>query len=189
MDFTEKKTFTISVNDIERYTENANLPQMLAVGDVKAGDYVDIRVRCDSSTNRSLDIKACMVNDELFRQGYEILSASTLELTAFEDTFVEGFISCNRDGLLYTSIPQNGNWKVWVDDQPAEIQLVGECMIAVELSQGNHWVTFRYENAAFNLGWKISLLCAAVFAANVWYSRRGNRRRQHPGDHTGKYQK
>ena len=76
-----------------------------------------------------------------------------------------------------------------MDDQPAEIQLVGECMIAVELNQGNHWITFRYENAAFNLGWKISLLCTAVFAANVWYSRRGNRRRQHPGDHTGKYQK
>ena len=189
VDFPEKKTFTISVNDIERYTENANLPQMLAVGDVKAGDYVDIRVRCDSGTNRSLDIKACMVNDELFRQGYEILSASTLELTVFEDTFVEGFIACNRDGLLYTSIPQNGNWRVWVDDQPAEIQLVGECMIAVELSQGNHWVTFRYENQAFSLGWKISLLCAAAFAANVWYSRRGNRRRQHPGYHTGKYQK
>ena len=130
-----------------------------------------------------------MVNDELFRQGYEILSASTLELTAFEDTFVEGFISCNRDGLLYTSIPQNGNWKVWVDDQPAEIQLVGECMIAVELSQGNHWVTFRYENQAFSLGWKISLLCAAVFAMAVWFGHGGNRRRQHPGDHTGKYQK
>ena len=84
-------------------------------------------------------------------------------MTTFRNTLVEGTIECNRDGLLYTSIPQNGNWIVEVDGEVVEEKLVGECMIGVRLTEGQHTVTFRYHNAAFSLGWKISLGCAAVF--------------------------
>ena len=94
-----------------------------------------------------------------------MLRASTLELTQFSNTRVEGTILCNRDGLLYASIPQNGNWSVLVDGEEAEIRLVGDCMIGVELTEGEHTVTYVYHNAAFALGWKISLFCAAILAA------------------------
>jgi uncharacterized membrane protein YfhO len=72
-------------------------------------------------------------------------------------------INCNRAGLLYASIPQNGNWEVKVDGKSAEIQLVGDCMVGVMLTQGQHLVEYTYRNAAFALGWKISLFCAAIF--------------------------
>ena len=49
------------------------------------------------------------------------------------------------------------------DGQPAEITLVGDCMIGVELSGGVHTVSFIYRNPAFGLGWKISLLCGTAF--------------------------
>ena len=51
-----------------------------------------------------------------------------------------------------------------MDGEEAEITLVGDAMIGVELTQGEHTVTFRYQNAAFALGWKISLACALIFA-------------------------
>ncbi len=102
------------------------------------------------------------MNDEVFRQGYEILNASTLELTEFSNTRVSGDISCNRDGYLYTSIPQNGNWHAYVDGQEAEITLLGDAMVGLYLTQGTHTVQFVYRNAAFSLGWKISLGCALV---------------------------
>ena len=81
---------------------------------------------------------------------------------------MEGTIDCDRDGLLYTSVPQNGNWSVKVDGKPAEIKLVGDCMVAVNLTKGVHTVRLMYHNAAFSLGWKISLACAAVFGGLAW---------------------
>ena len=84
-------------------------------------------------------------------------------------TYVEGTIECDRDGLLYASIPQNGNWSVTVDGEPAEIRLVGECMIGVELTEGSHVVAYHYHNQAFALGWKISLGCAAVFVLLAYF--------------------
>ena len=115
-----------------------------------------------------MTLSAAILLEEPFRRGYEVLNASTLELTEFESTYVEGTIDCNRDGLLYTSIPQNGNWSAMVDGKPAEIVLVGDCMVAVELQQGSHTVSFTYKNEAFALGWKISAVCILIFALLAW---------------------
>ena len=164
----KRNDYYVSVNGVERFKETISLPQMMAVGDVKAGDVIDIRIECDAGENSTMTLSAAILNEERFRQGYEILAASTLELTAFENTFLEGTIDCDRDGLLYTSIPQNGNWFVEVDGEEAEIQLVGDCMVAVELTAGTHTVTYTYKNAAFSLGWKVSLGCAVIFGVLVW---------------------
>ena len=80
---------------------------------------------------------------------------------------MEGNILCDRDGLLYTSIPQNGNWEAMVDGEPAEIVLVGDAMCAVALTEGEHLVTFSYRNGAFSLGWKVTLLCFLIFGGLV----------------------
>ena len=159
----KRNDFYVLVNGIELYKETISLPQMIAVGDVRAGDIIDIRIETDAGEDSTMTVSAAILNEQRFWEGYDILNASTLELTAFESTYVSGTIDCDRDGLLYASIPQNGNWSVLVDGEPAEIKLVGDCMIGVELTQGSHEVEYLYENAAFSLGWKVSLVCAVIF--------------------------
>ena len=163
----KRNDYYISINGIELQKETISLPQMMAVGDVVAGDVIDIRIECDEGENSTMTLNAAILDGEVFLEGYKVLAASQLQLTRFESTRVEGIIECDRDGLLYASIPQNGNWKVYVDGQEAEIQLVGDCMIAVEIPQGGHMVSYRYHNSAFALGWKITLVCAAIFLATV----------------------
>ena len=157
----------VSVNGKELYYESMSLPQMLAVQDVRAGDVIDIRMVCGAGEDSSMTVSAGILNGDLFWQGYEILGDSTWNLTKFDSTHAEGIIDCNRDGLLYTSIPQNGNWQVTVDGQPVKTQLVGDCMAAVALTQGQHRVSFVYKNPAFSLGWKVSLLCGIILLVLV----------------------
>ena len=168
----KRNDYHVIVNGTELYKENISLPQMIAVGDLKAGDILDIRIACKNGENSNMTVTAAQLDERLFRDGYRVLSASQLELIAFENTFVEGIINCDRSGLLYTSIPQNGNWTVAVDGKPADITLVGDCMIGVELSGGSHTVSFTYRNPAFSLGWKISLGCVAVFLLLVRSSQK-----------------
>ena len=151
-------------NGVELYNESMSLQQMLAVGDVVVGDVIEVRATCkESGESGTLTISAAILNEDRFRECYDVLAASQLELTGFSNTLVEGTISCDRDGLLYTSIPQNGNWSVEVDGEPAEVTLIGDAMVGVMLTEGSHEITFTYHNAAFSLGWKISLACALVF--------------------------
>ena len=172
LNFPKRNNVTILKNDVELYSETTSLPQMMAVCDVAVGDVVEIRASCKANEKGTLTITAAILNEERFYNCYEKLNASTLELTSFSNTQVSGQIECDRNGLLYTSIPQNGNWSAEVDGQEAEIVLVGDAMMAVMLSEGSHEVTFTYHNEAFSLGWKISLVCLAVFGLLIFLTRR-----------------
>jgi uncharacterized membrane protein YfhO len=158
----------VVVNGVELYKETISLPQMIAVGDLKTGDILDIRIACKDGENSNMTVQAAVLNNDLFRQGYEILNSSVLELIEFRNTAVEGIINCDRDGLLYTSIPQNGNWIVQVDGKPAQMVLVGDVMAGVMLTEGSHTVRFSYRNAAFSLGWKVTIVSAAIFLGLIW---------------------
>jgi len=158
-----RNDFSVSLNGQTLYYETYSLTQMIAVSNVKPGDIVEVTMYCDANESGFHEVTAAVLDDALFRRCYNILNSSTLELTEFSDTYVEGTIQCNRDGLLYTSIPQDGNWVAYVDGKPAEIVLVGDAMCCVHLDEGTHTVTFEYQNKAFSLGWKISLGCLLIF--------------------------
>ena len=179
-DVTDRNSYNVYLNGEHLYSESLSLRQMIAACNVGPGDVVKVVLKCKSGEDGRTTVKAAILSGSFFRTGYEILKASTLELTHFSNTRVAGNIDCNRDGLLYTSIPQNGNWKVFVDGVEVEQTLVGDCMIGVMVQEGFHEVEYVYENPAFAFGWKISLAFCLVFAAIVLAT--GSRKQ-------GKYQK
>ena len=164
----KQKSIRVYKNNKLLFSESYSLPQMLAVGDVTPEDTIELRITCKPNfQSTSISITAAILDEALFRQGYEILNASTLNVTAFSTTNISGTISCNREGLLYTSIPQDGNWVAFVDGEEAEIALVGGCMVSIPLTEGDHVIQFRYENRAFVIGRAISLACALCFGGVV----------------------
>ena len=163
LDLSKKNSFCVSLNGDELYSESYSLPQMLAVSYVEPGDVVEIKLNCKENENGTIYVNAGILDDKVFRKAYNILSSSTMDLTSFSNTKVEGTIDCNRDGVLYTSIPQNGNWSATVDGEPAQIVLIGDAMCGLLLSEGNHTISFQYHNPAFSLGWKISLIAFILF--------------------------
>ena len=158
--------------ETELYSETMSLPQTMAVCQVEPGDLYWVEITCKADESGTLDIQSAILDEEVFRKGYDVLAASTLELTKFANTKVEGTIRCNRDGLMYTSIPTNGFWHAEVDGEPAEIVLVGDCMIALEMTEGTHTVSFRYKNPSFTLGLLITIGCILVLVAIIYLDRR-----------------
>jgi len=190
LDLPKRNDYHVLLNGVELYRETISLPQMIAVGDMQAGDILDIRINCDEGEDSTMTVTAALLDDALFRKGYEILNASTMELIDFENTFVECIINCDRDGLLYTSIPQNGNWSVKVDGREAPIILTGDAMVGVQLTEGSHTVSFRYHNPAFSLGWKISLGCTALLLLLIRTAYRPDRKElQYRNTTRGRYEK
>lgn len=166
----KRNNFSVYVNGSETalYSESYSLPQMLSVCDVMPGDQIEIRFRCPSNQSGTINLCAAVLDDEVFSQCYDALSASTLKLTRFENTYIEGIIHCDRNGILYTSIPQDGNWYATVDGKPVQTVLIGNAMLGLNLSQGTHTVTFFYKNTAFFIGCVISIACLVVFLGCYW---------------------
>ena len=162
LNLSKRNEFYVYLNGQELYSENVTLPQMLSVAQVRNGDVVDISIGCKGGETGTLNISAALMDDIVFTSGYDRLVQSTLELSRFSTDSLDGSILCNRDGLLYTSIPQNGNWQAYVDGEAVETQLVGEAMLAIPLTKGYHEISLRYHNPAFSAGWKVTALSAAV---------------------------
>ena len=167
-----RNSFYVYLNNNYLFSESITLPQSIAVSQVHPGDVVEIRATCKADENSNMTIRAALLNDEVFRVGYDILNASTLELTEFSTTKVSGTIVCNRDGLLYTSIPDDGNWRATVDGKEAEITLVGDAMIGLHLTEGSHEIVFTYKNQAFEWGAFISVGCMLIFLGLIAYENR-----------------
>ena len=182
LDLSKRNNFSVWKNGAEIYHESYSLPQMLAVCDVVPGDEIEIQLTCKSNEKGTTRIHCGVLNETHFREAYDKLAASTLNLTEFNNTHLEGTIQCDRDGVLYTSIPQNGNWHATVDGEPAQIVLIGDTMCGLLLSSGEHTVSFTYKNTAFTLGLVVSLLCLAAVALLYWFLYK-------PGRKKGRFEK
>ncbi len=149
-----------------------NLSQLAAVCDVKPGDFVELNVYVGANETGTINVANSVLNETVFRAGYDILSRSTMDITSFSSTRIEGTVNCLNDGLLYTSIPSDGNWKVLVDGKEAQITLIGNAMAGVMLTAGSHEVTFVYHNTAFYIGLAVSVTCLAVFITLIVLRKR-----------------
>ena len=163
LNLTKKNNFAVYKNGELLYSETYSLPQSLSVAQVEPGDVIDIHFTCKKGETGSITVHARILNQLVFLDAYEYLNQSTLTLTAFEGTTIQGVIDCKETGVLYTSIPQDGNWTATVDGKPVDTVTLFNAMVGIPLSEGYHEITFQYRNKAFEAGSIISAFCLIVF--------------------------
>ncbi len=155
--------FSVWKNGTELFNGNYSLSQVYGVADVVPGDVVELHMECKANEEGYINVHAGILDEEIFRDGYELLAASTLQLENFTGTYIDGTITCDRNGVLYTSIPQDGNWIAMVDGEPAEIVKIGDVMVGLLLSEGTHRVHFMYRSYDFTIGCCVSILSVFIF--------------------------
>ncbi|MBE6942694.1 MAG: hypothetical protein E7453_00335 [Ruminococcaceae bacterium] len=169
----KRNNFMVRKNgtSLYRYQEAYSLPQMASVCDVAPGDQVQVVFYCKAGEEGVISVDNGLLNEEKFRQAHRILNASTLSISEFDTTHIVGTISCDRDGLMYTSIPQNGNWIAMVDGEPAETVQVGGAMLGIYMTEGAHTVEIVYQNDAFRAGVCMTVISLLIFGAIyvAWY--------------------
>jgi len=132
------------------------------VGSLAEGDTVSFLLETDEAS-----IYVGHINVELFERGYAKLASQTLNLTEFTNTKVRGNITAVEDGLLYTSIPADKNWNVYVDGEKNEIVPIDGAMAAVRLNKGYHEIEFRYFNTSLLVGIIVSLVSLTIFVTGL----------------------
>ncbi|MBQ3546425.1 MAG: YfhO family protein [Lachnospiraceae bacterium] len=138
---------------------------ILDLGIQKAGSAVTVSSTDDEKP--SLQMYAYSFDDEVFEEAFNKLNESTLELTSFEETLVTGKINVKSEGLLYTSIPYDKGWKVYVDGKEAKTHAFKNALLSVELSEGEHEITFEYSPSGLKIGIFITFLSFIILTAII----------------------
>lgn len=104
-------------------------------------------------------------DEEAFREIYEELASEPFHVKDYDDTHVKGTVTVTDRDYLYTSIPYEESWKVYVDGKQEKTAalMYGGCL-GVRLTQGEHEVEFVYEPKGLKEGIALSVIGISMFA-------------------------
>ncbi len=127
------------------------------------------KVQEDGTQSFSYSLKAGEAGDsalylrklkmDVFEKGYEKLADEPFVVTNYADTKVEGRVTAEEDGYLFTSIPYEKGWSLYVDGKKTEIEPFKDAFVGVKLSRGVHEIELKYVPEGFLVG---SILTAAA---------------------------
>ncbi len=161
VELSESKTASIEFDGKEE-SYDITRPAIFPAGTYKKGDIFSVKSRVDAGKSGNLNVFVSVLNQEVFDRAYNMLKDETLDVTKFTSRSLKGTITANKDGLMYTSVPYEEGWKVYVDGKKSEISLIDDAFIAVPLSSGEHTVELKYSPAHVYLSALLSLFGIAV---------------------------
>ena len=155
----------LSGDDSKSY--NIETPYIIDLGYYNAGDSITVSLDCAGLSTREVSVGfyAYSINKEILDLGYAQLERRAMEITEHTDTRLSGTVYSGGNNILYTSIPYDESWSVYVDGSKAETFEIGDCQLGIMLKQGEHTVEFVYRTRGLALGTGISaaaLLCTAA---------------------------
>lgn len=141
---------------------NVNRGYLLELGYCTAGDEVTLTAE-DTDENMWADVYRFSENG--LEQIYTRLSANPWNLTRWQETVLEGTISCEEKGVMMTTIPYDEGWTILLDGLELPPQKMLDAFIGVPLPPGRHSVFMKYRPSGLSAGWCITFGSAALLSA------------------------
>ncbi len=83
---------------------------------------------------------------------------------SYTDTSVSGRVNAENDGYLYTSIPYEDGWSVYIDGEKTETEKFSGAFVTVPVKAGEHSIKMTYFPAGLKAGLLISALSVLMYA-------------------------
>ncbi len=164
----------------EFYTENSD--RIISLGSFEVGDVLCITITPTqaemffSSTEKFI----YALDEDVFADAMTSLQASQMQITDYTDTRLTGtiFVPQGRN-MLYTSIPYDENWHVYIDGQEVEVYKTAEALLAADITDGEHTIELKYIAKEFYAGLAISFVgLASLVGMGFYESHRQKKRRE-----------
>ncbi len=160
------ETISVSINNETETYRGINHGRMIDLGYVAAGSNVYVY---DTDTkNLDLQLYVYTMNVDKYKEAMNMLSQQGLDVTDYDDTSINGTVTATEDGLLFTSIPYDEGYTVYVDDVKTAYTNVGGAFIAFNLSEGTHTIRLSYSPRGFKAGILITILSAIILAGLIY---------------------
>ncbi len=170
------KDVTVSVGESSQTFHNVDRGYFLELGWLLEGQEVTM----DSTTEGkpSMQAEIWRFNPEGMREVYQEMNRNPIALTRWTDTLLEGTIQADQAGAMYTSIPYDKGWTLWVDGVKTETRTVFDTFLAADLTAGAHSIRLSYQPQGLRTGACLTAVSAAgiaLLAAGCFWNERRKR--------------
>ena len=154
------KTITVNSEKVSDITQSMEYAYILDLGYHNKGD--EVLVSLDASTmeseSTSFDFYCYTADDTVVKNMYNSLAGNSLNVESYSDTTIKGTVKAKENCYLYSSIPYDDGWSVYVDGKKAETFEIGGTLLAIELTPGQHKIEYKY----FPVGFLYGIIISAV---------------------------
>ena len=146
---------------------NIETPYILDLGYYDAGETLTVSLDCAAlaTGDENVGFYAYSINKDILEKGYAELGKGAMQVTEHTDTKLTGTVTAQENSILYSSIPYDESWSVYIDGEKAETFMIGGCQLGVMIKPGEHTLEYIYRPKMLGLGAGISaatLICAAA---------------------------
>ncbi len=134
---------------------NTNRDFILDLGYLESGEQVTLTSSDGDGSLVSVNVYRLLQNE--FIDAISQLNEEGLVVDSYSDTEINAHITVQEDGILFTSIPYEDGWTVYVDGQAVETEAYAEAFLSISLTAGDHTVYMHYSPAGLTEGAIISL--------------------------------
>ena len=155
----------ITADFAERSTTYSNVDRdfILDLGYLKGGESVTL----SGDDDKSVCISMYRLLQEEFIDAVSQLNEEPLLVDSYTDTRIEGRVTALSDGLLFTSIPYEEGWTVYVDGAAVETQAYADAFLSIALPAGDHAICMEYMPAGLKQGAALSLVSLLILLLTV----------------------
>ncbi len=149
---------------------------IIDLGVVNAGEtvYVDIAIK-DTSNRGTLNFYAYGLNQDNFEKGYEKLKSGNFNITEYSDTKLTGTITTSENSAVFTSIPYDINWNIYVDGKRLtsdQIYKISNGLLGFDIEAGEHTVVFSYVSSGLVAGSFVTILTILIATVTIIVRRK-----------------
>lgn len=155
-------------------THNADQECILDLGRYNINETISITIPYGEASG-TVKLFSYTINDKVFEKGYEKLTEGQIITEEFEDNYIKGTVVTKYDGILYTSIPYDKGWSIYVDGNKVtddDILKIGNAMLGINIERGSHVVEFKYEAPGLKLGFLVSFVTLFILLILLWLTHK-----------------
>jgi uncharacterized membrane protein YfhO len=172
-------TYTAFVNGAGKRTGTCAGDPLLSMGYVKKGDSISVTVTVKGYQAVFADMSGWIVDEKALDAAHETLSAGGLHVERASETRIIGTIAVSEDSVLYSSIPYENGWTVYIDGEKQKTYDLGAGLLACDIAVGTHTVEYRYLAPGLVRGILLTLSSVAILAC-LWFTTAKRRKNAQP---------
>lgn len=157
------------------YTYIENYDEEYIINILSQDDTIDLIVGYDSYFSDVFNLYS--INHERFVQVYEKLNDEKLNITDFKESRITGTITLNDNKMIYTSIPYDEGWHVYIDGEEVETYSLANSLLTFDSRKGKHKIEIKYKIPYFGLGTIMSLIAATIIVIDTFYIEKNNNKK------------
>ena len=177
---TNKRVESVSavIGEISLGFDNVERGYFLELGHILEGQ--EVLLEAENEGSPTLQAEVWRFNPKGLMEVYESMNTSPLELTMLEDSELAGRVDAKERGTLFTTIPYDEGWTVWVDGAAADARPVFDTFLGIELEAGEHEIQLSYTPRGLKAGRMITaasvgLLVLLAGAEQIWHRKNKKR--------------